>query len=491
MEKKATLKRFFMFLAVTLMSIVFLTGMSFAAEGKSKKINLTCTGASKTSVKLTWETEYPYSSYNIYRSVKGGKFKKVTSTKKKSYKDKKLEKGKQYTYKVVGVYKGKKTESGTKKIFPAKNITCGAYSSEKTHIVISWQYPKKEISAIDGFYVYRKVPGKSSYEKIGTVSKKAYFYYLDKNYTFEYNDTSKKKVGDIYSYKVLPYYGKLKGTGTAIDVTVEPYMFITLKDKKATVNWSGYPKATEYAVRADVYKKNKEGYFEYKGEKDLGTFGKKARNHTFKLDSKKYIYYIYVTAFKGKGSKKEAIAWYGGQSTDDYRTLLTSTKAGKSIDKVKVVNVRGKEKEVAWTEKITKDEKKIFKEFEALHFQKGMTISEKVRYVFNWIHYNTDYDYEYVTSQKYGYVESIFGHKTGQCVQYNGAMVKYLSYLGLTARIIMGYRMENINHYWGEIKLGGRWYCVETGNFKKNGSWSNLCERYENAFGYNICGEIS
>lgn len=55
----------------------------------------------KKNIKLTWKKQQSVASYVVYRSVNGGKYKKVTTVKKNNYTDKKIVKGKRYQYKVV------------------------------------------------------------------------------------------------------------------------------------------------------------------------------------------------------------------------------------------------------------------------------------------------------------------------------------------------------------------------------------------------------
>jgi len=115
------------------------------------------------------------------------------------------------------------------------------------------------------------------------------------------------------------------------------------------------------------------------------------------------------------------------------------------------------------------------KKFCDKHFKgKNMTREEKAYYVHQWIHKKVTYakgkKYNKIASKTY--VDAIFNKKLGQCLQYNGAMAEFLSYLGYQTRIIQGYYGRKGNqHFWCEVKVQGRWYVVETGNEKKNGYW--------------------
>lgn len=62
--------------------------------------------ATKGQIKVTWKKVTGATSYKVYRKVGNGKFKYVTTTKKLTYTNKGLKKGKKYSYKVVAVKKG-------------------------------------------------------------------------------------------------------------------------------------------------------------------------------------------------------------------------------------------------------------------------------------------------------------------------------------------------------------------------------------------------
>ena len=93
------------------------------------------------------------------------------------------------------------------------------------------------------------------------------------------------------------------------------------------------------------------------------------------------------------------------------------------------------------------------------------------------------------------YVDAIFNKRTGQCAQYNGAMIAYLSYLGFNnSRLILGYRgysTENCwQHFWGQVKLkNGKYYVVETGNYGNDGDWYYFFTPYSNTKKYLKCGK--
>ena len=451
---------------------------------------------SKTSIKLTWTTSASYKSYTVYRSKDGGSFKKITSVTNKKYTDKELKTGSTYTYKVVGISGKKKVTSNEKSINPFKYVTPYVYQGDRSHTILEWNYSSSQLSAVTGFSVYRKAEGDKYYNKIGTISKKGYLCKDDEGkYVFQYVDTESKLIGKTYYYKVFPYKGSKKGHSEIAEINVQPYVYLSTASDSLTIKWSSFKGAKSYVVYTDIYKFDSEGYPEYYKTKNLGTYSSKdTKKHVISgISTKKYLYVVYVEAHKKVNGVDTILGYYGFVDSESPYSLMRGVASSKPRSTVKVTNVRGEKKTTAWTETLTDAEKKLFKEFEELHFQKGMTKTEKALYMNYWIHKNVDYDYDYEISQKYGYTECVLKYKKGQCIQYNGAYAHYLAYLGYESRIIQGYRSKSVPHFWGEIKLSGRWYCMETGNYGKNGSWRHICERYSTwgASNYNICGVIS
>ena len=468
---------------------------ALAASTKSKKITLSGNGVSKTSIKISWSTKYDYDYYLIYRAKDQGEFKKLKKVTTKSYTDKKLETGSTYSYKIVGVDGKVKTTSNIKKINPMYPVSPYAFIGDKNHTVLEWGYPEKELSAITGFIIYRKAEGDADYKRVGTLSKNGYLYNYGGECGYDYFDTTSKKVGVKYSYKVLPYKGSKKGYSSTAEITLSPYLLLSTGKKEIKVDWTSYPKATTYRIYMDIYKYDEDGFLSFYKTKKAATVKKSApKSYTItSLNTTKYMYMVYIKAYKTVNGKLELLGTYQPVSSEDPYSLMRKASESKANTSYKVINVHGEKEKLAWTETLSSADQKIMKEFAALHFQEGMTKAEKALYVQRWIHYNNVYDTEYSTSAKYTYVDCIFNKKTGQCLQYNGALVEYLNYLGFEARLIQGYRGVSSNHFWGEVKIAGRWYCMETGCFQKDGGWNFFCERYGGygATRYNICGNIT
>ncbi|MCQ2482522.1 MAG: DUF4214 domain-containing protein [Clostridia bacterium] len=130
------------------------------------------------------------------------------------------------------------------------------------------------------------------------------------------------------------------------------------------------------------------------------------------------------------------------------------------------------------THYLSSSEKKILENFANEHFNPDWSDGQKALYTLYWINRNVTYG-----NANGDYCESIFIHKTGQCAQYNGALLSMLTYLGMDVSMIRGYRGYPDNkwsHFWGEIYIGGEVYVMECGNYNQSGDWSYFCQPYSN-----------
>ena len=139
---------------------------------------------------------------------------------------------------------------------------------------------------------------------------------------------------------------------------------------------------------------------------------------------------------------------------------------------------------------LSDDDMATLEKFAAEHFTEGMTDTEKLLITMDWINRSTNYalttsDWNKIA--KSSYVDAIFNKQTGQCAQYNGAMVSMMRYLGYQANMILGWRgsypSNYWQHYWGEIEIDGTKYILECGNYGRSGSWSYFLTPYERTDG--------
>lgn len=139
--------------------------------------------------------------------------------------------------------------------------------------------------------------------------------------------------------------------------------------------------------------------------------------------------------------------------------------------------------------------------FAKTHFTSSMTKAEKVAYTVNWINKNVWYGtvadggwaklMAMVNNGTFSYVNCIFNHKIGQCNCYNGALASMMLYLGYDAHLVMGYRgrtsdkgldrggSNHWQHFWCEVKINGKTYVMEAGNYGEDGDWMHVCEKYK------------
>lgn len=129
---------------------------------------------------------------------------------------------------------------------------------------------------------------------------------------------------------------------------------------------------------------------------------------------------------------------------------------------------------VDFTFKLSDADIAIIEQFAAENFPANATLAEKLYITHQWIHYNVDYAYagaKWNEIVNLSYVDAIFNHKKGQCVQYNGAMASVLAYYGFDVYMVKGWTKPGTQHFWTEVELNGHTYMVETGNSGKNGDW--------------------
>ena len=129
---------------------------------------------------------------------------------------------------------------------------------------------------------------------------------------------------------------------------------------------------------------------------------------------------------------------------------------------------------IDFTIKLSDKDIAIIEQFAAEHFDADDTLAEKLYKTHQWIHYNVDYAYageKWNEIVNLSYVDAIFNHKKGQCVQYNGAMASVLAYYGFDVYMVRGWTSPGTQHFWTEVNLNGKTYKVECGNSDKNGDW--------------------
>lgn len=157
------------------------------------RTSVTAKGSSWTSVKVSWKKVKNAREYQVYRaSKKNGTYKKVKTTAKLSWTDKKRKTGQKYYYKVKAVASGYKASTSRVKSakavakVPALKLTAG-----KNTIRATWT----KVNGSTGYKLYRATAKNGTYKVIRNAVG------ADRH---EYTSIN-KKTGKKYYYKIRAY----------------------------------------------------------------------------------------------------------------------------------------------------------------------------------------------------------------------------------------------------------------------------------------------
>ena len=159
------------------------------------------------SVKLVWNFSGKATGYEIYRKQSDGKYKKIATTKKTTYTNKKLAPSTSYKYKVRAYVKGSTgtaygsfTSVVTAKTTPATPKV--KVTSPKTgQVKVKW----KGLASASGYEVYRSTSKNGKYKKVKTINKRSTVTYVNKK--LKSNKTYYYKVRAFKSSKGVKTYG--------------------------------------------------------------------------------------------------------------------------------------------------------------------------------------------------------------------------------------------------------------------------------------------
>ena len=186
--------------------VLLLAGMCFMGlktdksdvYAASNKVSITKIYNSKVGNKVLWKSKTKYSGYAVYRSVNGGKYRKVDYVKSKKYTDTNIETGKTYKYRVKPyklnkkkkkVYSSYSNKSKSLKALPYAVQTASAISMDDYNL-LTW----KISDTASGYNIYRK-NSNNKWELL--TSNNAYDYGL-------YDDYDIVK-GKKYTYRIKAY----------------------------------------------------------------------------------------------------------------------------------------------------------------------------------------------------------------------------------------------------------------------------------------------
>lgn len=91
----------------------------------------------------------------------------------------------------------------------------------------------------------------------------------------------------------------------------------------------------------------------------------------------------------------------------------------------------------------------------------GMTETEKIRTVHNWIVCNTTYnDKYYDRGDSFNHVSNLLNNKTGVCQGYSVTFYIFMKQMGIPCTLVMG-KTDTVSHAWNAVKLDGNWYYID------------------------------
>lgn len=344
-------------------------------------------------------------------------------------------------------------------------------------VTLSWKTNKK----VKGYVISRSTD-KEKWTFLTTVTN---------NQTSRYIDTTPSE-NVLYYYSIKAYKTKngsnyFSAQSTAIPVFFGLNLYASSFKDSVRLNWDKVDEATGYEVYFSTDAVN---------FKRVKRFNKNTRvKYTKKgLTPYKSKYYFYIKVFKRVNNQISYIYQSDVINSFDVESVINGS-VGTSLGSYKTTNVQGK-KPSSYKSSISSDDKKIFYTFELEHYTDDMSPCDRIYNTFMFIHKKVTYASGGLWSKIGGstYADAIFNKRLGQCAQYNGAMVEYLCYLGINAKLIMGYRgysdSDKWQHFWGEARLkNGKLYVVETGNYGNDGSWYYFFTPYKQTKKYLKCGK--
>lgn len=357
-------------------------------------------------------------------------------------------------------------------------------SDNGLYIQISWNYVTNSNSG--GYVLYKRVNGEGKYKKLTEFAN----YYTNQYYDYDIEPNTK------YQYKVKAYsngsgnstddrkYTKLSSSASFTTGVIAPKISIKTTSKKVTVLWDKVDGADGYEVyycrhEAGSLKENDYSTSYNGGWDETMHFSTQIENSAhrdsdFKLrkrvDSEGYAinrktsydYFFKVRSYEVVDGKRVYSGFSNIVTSSSIEAYLNrSNLTPKST--VQVVSYRSDDGN--WTMTISDNDKKIMDKFAKENFTEDMSVYDKLVCVNEYVGENYTYASSYEQLNEISglsCVEAMFEHHLGQCLQYNGAVIEFAAYLGLDARLVHGFKSVDVGHFWGEIKVNGRYYCLET-----------------------------
>lgn len=120
---------------------------------------------------------------------------------------------------------------------------------------------------------------------------------------------------------------------------------------------------------------------------------------------------------------------------------------------------------------VTENDKKILNDFAKEHFTDDMTNYDRLKYTWEWLHFNITYAdssqgwNSYDKIMNLSFVQACFEEKLGQCIQYNGAFAEMMAYMGYDVYMLEKWNGANFTnqHFISEVNINGLGYSTEVG----------------------------
>ncbi|MCU7378897.1 fibronectin type III domain-containing protein [Clostridiales Family XIII bacterium ASD5510] len=196
------------------------TAPVYAASKVGQVKGLKVVASSYNSVKISWKKVKGAKGYQIYRATsKNGRYKKIKTTKARTYKNHKLKTGTRYYYKVRAYRGPKKGKFSTKKSAVPKLAAPSSFtaaSKSTSTIALSW----KKVPGAKGYQIYRAVTKSGRYARIKTTSSAAFLDSgLEAERTYSYKIRAYRKVGKYTKYSS---FTPVRSARTEAEVSVQP-----------------------------------------------------------------------------------------------------------------------------------------------------------------------------------------------------------------------------------------------------------------------------
>lgn len=142
-------------------------------------------------------------------------------------------------------------------------------------------------------------------------------------------------------------------------------------------------------------------------------------------------------------------------------------------DEIPLYNIKGDNKNggkpyLVRNYMLTDETKIILNNFAKEHFTDEMTNYDRLAYTWEWLHFNVDYATtweQYSKISELSFSEASFVHKSGQCIQYNGAFAEMMAYMGYDVYMLEKWNRPNftVQHFMSEVMIDGVGYNTEVG----------------------------